>query len=215
MKRRDLIAGGLVVTFKMATQSSFAQTAKRVRLGYLSGGPPRASTDSTLGAFRAALGELGCRSAETLVIEERYANGDLSTLPRLASELVALRPNVIVTTGGPETKSLQVLTQDIPIVFLQVAGDPVSLGLVDSIARPGRNITGFTQGPQILWGKRLDLLTELLGHQPSRLAWLGNPKNAGNEWNWIDAKDAAGKIGADITRGQADNDDAIDKGIEA
>src|SRR5580658_9376071 len=109
MKRRDLIAGGLVVTVEMATQSSFAQTAKRARLGYLSGGPPTVSRDSTFGAFRTALGELGWRSAETLVIEERYANGDLSTLPRLASELVALRPNVIVTTGGPETKSLHLL----------------------------------------------------------------------------------------------------------
>jgi putative tryptophan/tyrosine transport system substrate-binding protein len=215
MKRRDLIAGGLVVAYEMATLSSMAQTAKRARLGYLSGGPPTASRESTLGAFEAALGELGWKGTETLVIEERFANGDLLTLPRLASELVALRPNVIVTTGGPETKSLQVLTQDIPIVFLQVAGDPVSLGLVDSIARPGRNITGFTQGPQILWGKRLDLLTELLGHQPRRLAWLGNPKNAGNEWNWIDAKDAAGKIGADIARVQADDADAIDKAFDA
>jgi putative ABC transport system substrate-binding protein len=139
----------------MATQSGIAQTSKRARLGYLSGGPPTVSREGTLWAFKAALGELGWRVAETLVIEERFANGDLLTLPRLASELVALRPNVIVSTGGPETKSLQALTQDIPIVFLQVAGDPVSLGLVDSIARPGRNITGFTQGPQILWASGL------------------------------------------------------------
>jgi putative ABC transport system substrate-binding protein len=215
MKRRDLIAGGLVVAYEMATQSSMAQRAKRARLGFLSAGPQTVSREGTLGAFKAALGELGWKIADTLVIEERFANGDLVILPRLASELIALRPNIIVSAGGPETKSLQALTQDIPIVFLQVAGDPVSLGLVDSIARPGRNITGFTQGPQILWGKRLDLLIELLGHQPRRLAWLGNPDNAGNEWNWIDAKDAAGKIGADIARVQADNADAIDKAFGA
>src|SRR5580692_10495726 len=120
MKRRDLIAGGLVVTFEMATQSSFAQTAKRARLGYLSGGPPTVSRDSTFGDFRTALGELGWWSAETRVIEVRYAKGHLSTLPRTASELVALRPTVIVTTGRTETRSLQVLTHDIPIVSLQV-----------------------------------------------------------------------------------------------
>jgi hypothetical protein len=87
MKRRDLIAGGLVVAYEMATLSSMAQTAKRARLGYLSGGPPTASRESTLGAFKAALGELGWKGTETLVIEERFANGDLLTLPRLASEL--------------------------------------------------------------------------------------------------------------------------------
>jgi putative tryptophan/tyrosine transport system substrate-binding protein len=125
MKRRDFIAAALAVAYEMATQPGIAQTSKRARLGYLSGGPPTVSKEGTLGAaFKAALGELGWRVPETLVIEERFANGDLLTLPRLASELVALRPNVIVSTGGPETKSLQALTQDIPIVFLQVAGDP-------------------------------------------------------------------------------------------
>jgi putative ABC transport system substrate-binding protein len=135
MKRRDFIAGGLVVAYERATRSGIAQTSKRARIGYLSGGPPISSGESTLGVLKAALGELGWRVGETLVIEERFANGDFSTLPRLASELVALRPDLIACTGAQETKALQAATREIPIVFMQV-GDPVYLGLVESIARP-------------------------------------------------------------------------------
>ena len=71
MKRRDFIVGALVVAYEMATHSGIAQTSKRARLGYLSGGPPTVSSEGTLGAFKAALGELGWRVSETLVIEER------------------------------------------------------------------------------------------------------------------------------------------------
>jgi len=213
MKRRDFIAGGLVVAYQMATRSGIAQTLKRARIGYLSGGPAISSGESILGVLKAALGDLGWRVGETLVIEERFANGDFSTLPRLASELVALRPDLIACTGAQETKALQAATREIPIVFMQV-GDPVHLGLVESIARPGRNITGFTQGPQILWGKRLDLLTELLGRPLRRLAWLGNPGNAGSEYNWTIAKEAASKIGAEIARIEVDKADAIDEAFQ-
>src|SRR5215213_372503 len=80
------------------------------------------------------------------------------------------------------------------------AGEPVALGLVASIVRPGGNITGLSQGPQIVWGKRLDLLSELLGRVPLRLAYLGNPGNLAIEADWADARDAAGKIGGDLVR---------------
>jgi putative tryptophan/tyrosine transport system substrate-binding protein len=110
-----------------------------------------------------------------------------------------LRPDVIVATGSSETSALHAATKDIPVVFIQVL-DPVSLGVVESIARPGGNLTGLSSGPQILWGKRLGLLTELLGRVPRRIAWLGNPGNAGSEANWSDAKDASARVGADPIR---------------
>jgi putative ABC transport system substrate-binding protein len=72
--------------------------------------------------------------------------------------------------------------------------------VVASISRPGGNITGFAQGPQILWSKRLGLLTEMLGRQPRHLAWLGNPGNSGSALNWADAKDAAARVGVDLAR---------------
>lgn len=147
-------------------------------------------------------------------MDARFANGDFSNIPRLAVELVALRPDVIVATGSSETKALQAATRDIPIVFLQIVADPVALGVVDSIARPGRNITGFGYGPQILWGKRLEVLTELLGRQPRRLAWLGNPTNAATADSWTDAKDAAAKHGAELERVEVSNADQLDMAFE-
>jgi len=125
-----------------------------------------------------------------------------------------LSPDVIVATGSSETSSLHAATRDIPVVFIQVA-DPVSLGVVASIARPGGNITGLAQGPQILWSKRLGLLTELLGRLPHRLAWLGNPRNAGSEANWTDAKDATAQAGVDLARIDVSRADELDKAFMA
>jgi putative tryptophan/tyrosine transport system substrate-binding protein len=146
-----------------------------------------------------SLRDLGWRRNETLDIDERWADGDVSRLPRLARELVALRPDVIATTGASETKALQAATRDIPIVFHLVA-DPIAIGAVASISRPGGNVSGFAQGPQILWSKRIGLLAKMLGRQPRHLAWLGNSANSGSVSNWEDAKDAAACVGADIAR---------------
>lgn len=128
-------------------------------------------------------------------IDERWADGDASRLPSLARELVQLQPDVIAATGTSETKALRAATQDIPVAFLQVA-DPISSGLVASIPRPGGNITGLMQGAQM----RLGLLIEMIGRQPRRLAWLGNPANSGTASNWADAQDAVRHVGADVVR---------------
>ena len=89
----------------------------------------------------------GWREGENLQIELRHGSGDLAKLPQLAAELVALRPDVLIANGSDETKALQAATSDIPI-FFQGSSDPVGYGLVDSIARPGRNITGIAVAPQ-------------------------------------------------------------------
>ena len=104
-----------------------------------------------------------------MAARNRICNGDLASLPRLAAELVALRPDVLIAVGSTEAKALQAATSDIPI-FFQVSSDPVGYGFVDSIAHPGKNITGIAVAPQILWGKRLELLVELLGHRPAKIA---------------------------------------------
>ena len=198
MRRRDLLTSALGFSCFAVIDRSEAQPIRRKRLGYLSGGKWGVGSKYTIEILRASLGDLGWRENETIDIEERWADGDASRLPDLARELIQLRPDVLATTGASESKSLQVATKDIPIVFLQVA-DPISSGLIASISRPGGNITGLMQGPQILWSKRLGLLTEMLGRQPRHLAWLGNPANAGAASNWADAKDAAARVGADLT----------------
>jgi putative ABC transport system substrate-binding protein len=198
MRRRDLLTGALGFTCAAVIDELGAQTVRRKRLGYLSGG--REGTGAwTIDILKASLRDLGWRENETIDIDARWADGDFSRLPHLASELVQLRPDVIATTGGSETAALQIATKDIPIVFHMVA-DPISSGLVTSISRPGGNTTGCAQGPQILWSKRLGLFVEMLGHQPRRLAWLGNPGNSGSELNWADAKDAAARLAVDLAR---------------
>jgi putative ABC transport system substrate-binding protein len=213
MRRRDLLKGALGFTGMAVINPSGAQTLRRKRLGYLSGST-RGLGEYTLDILKASLRDLGWRAGETIEFEERWAEGDFSRLPRLASELVMLSPDAIVATGSSETSSLHAATRDIPVVFIQVA-DPVSLGVVASIARPGGNITGLAQGPQILWGKRLGLLTELLGRLPRRLAWLGNPGNAGSEANWMDAKDATAQAGVDLARIDVSRADELDKAFMA
>ena len=140
------------------------------------------------------LNALGWREGENLQIAARSSNGDLASLPRLAAELVALRPDVLIAVGSTEAKALQAATSDIPI-FFQVSSDPVGYGLVDSIARPGRNITGIAVAPQILWGKRLELLVELLGHRPAKIAWWSDPEDVTAKLNEAAVMQSAETLG--------------------
>jgi putative tryptophan/tyrosine transport system substrate-binding protein len=192
-----------------------AQGPRKARIGYLNGAVRTSEGGSpSLEALKEGLHQLGWREDHTFNVEARFANGDFLNIPRLASELVTLRPDLIVATGSSETKALQAATRDIPIVFLQIV-DPLSLGVVDSIARPGRNITGFAAGPRFLSGKRLEILTELLGRSPRRLAWLGNPENASAELNWADAKIAAGQLGAVLMRVEVTKADDMNSAFDA
>ncbi|HEX7216092.1 MAG TPA: ABC transporter substrate-binding protein, partial [Methylomirabilota bacterium] len=123
-------------------------------------------------------------------------------------------PDILVSTGTTETRALHELTTTIPIVFMQLAADPVAVGFVQRISRPGGNVTGFTQWPQSLWGKRIELLTELLGRRPRRLAWIGNPRNATSPENWAAARDAAARAGSEIVRVDVDGASDFDRAFE-
>lgn len=198
MKRRAMLV--LLAAAAAGAWPRALAAQARARLGYLSGGRRADNEENTIGVLRDSLKEHGWRVGENLTIDERWANGDFASLPRLAHELIAERPDILVSTGTTETQALHALTKTIPIVFMQLAVDPVSVGFVQRIARPGGNITGFMQWPQSLWGKRIELLTELLGRPPRRLAWIGNPGNAGSPGNWADAREAAGRVGSEIVR---------------
>ena len=97
---------------------------------------------------------------------------------------------------------------------MQLPVDPVAAGFVKQIARPGGNITGFMAGPHFLWGKRIELLTELLGRRPRRLAWIGNPGNTGSEANWADARDSTARVGSEIVRVDVSGAGEIDRSFE-
>lgn len=160
------------------------------RIAYLTGGDP-ASRQVWLDAFRAAMAELGFREGRNLTLDIRGAHGRFEALPTLADELLKLKPNVLVASTTPGSLAAKRATTGVPIVFVGVA-DPVGIGLVTNLARPGGNITGVTSSTAELAGKRLQMLKELLP-AAARVAVLYNPDdpNAGLQLGSLDAAAAA------------------------
>jgi putative ABC transport system substrate-binding protein len=150
----------LPAVFLPAVSVIGAQQPKKVtRIGYLSGGDPaRESTRSE--PFRLALSELGYIEGRNIAIEYRYSEGKQDRLPELAAELVRLKVDIIVLLGGVAVRAAMNTTKTIPIVMMGISADPVELGLVESLARPGGNVTGLTTLSRELGGKRLELLKE-------------------------------------------------------
>ena len=149
--------------------------AKIPRIGWLSGSSPTWFAPY-LKAFQEELREFGYLEGQTVLFEYRSAEGQADRLPALAAELVRLNVDVIVVASStPATLAAQRVTTTIPIVFVAL-GDPVGVGLVASLARPGGNITGVVLQSPELGTKRLDLLKQALPHI-SRVAFLLNPTN--------------------------------------
>jgi putative ABC transport system substrate-binding protein len=127
-------------------------------------------------ALRGGLRDLGWVEGRNLVIEARAAGGQLDRLPALARELVAVNPDLLIADGPPPSRAAKDATSVLPVVFVGVA-DPVHVGLVQSLARPGGNVTGVaTLVPGGFMAKQLELLKEAVP-KASRVATLGNPTN--------------------------------------
>ena len=163
--------------FALCSSAAAQQPKKIPRLGYLSNGDP--ATESTRAeAFRRALRDLGYVEGQNIAIEYRYAEGKRDRFPELAAELVRLKVDIIVVTGGnriiPAAKNA---TKTIPIVMTGAGIDPVDAGLVESLARPGGNVTGVTNLTGELGGKRLELFKEAVP-KVVRVAVLHDPGTA-------------------------------------
>jgi len=236
MRRRDFIGllGGVAGALTCADVFA-AQKSPIARIGHLGVLPPppeccvtpecrsvRRECQSPCAPCLLAsdLRAFGWREGENLQIEVRSGNGNLANLPQAAAELVALQPDILIAIGSNEAKALQAATSDIPI-FFQSSSDPVGYGLVDSIARPGRNVTGIAVAPQMLWGKRLELLVELLGHRPAKVSWLSNPEEVPTKRNEAALMQSAEKLGIEVERWAMRKPDdlervfAIESGSEA
>ena len=157
-----------------------AQQPKKVpRIGYLSSVDP-ATESARSEAIRLALRELGYIEGQNIAIEYRYAEGKRDRLPELAAELVRLKVDIIVVAGGDTAiRAAKNATKTIPIVMMGAGADPVEAGLVESLARPGGNVTGLTNLTRELGGKRLELLKEAVP-KLARVAVLYDPANPGS-----------------------------------
>ena len=172
--RRKFIVSAALGIFA-APLIAVAQQMRAVpRIGFLSAAPLSSITART-DAFRQGLRNFGYVEGKNITIDWRSADDKWDRLPALASELVALKVALIVTAEGPAAVAAWKATQSIPIVMGQ-SGDPIALGLVTSLSRPGGNVTGLTTISSELPGKQVELLREAVP-KLSRLAVLSNPGN--------------------------------------
>ena len=195
MRRREFITllGGAAATWPLAARAQ--QPAGRVyRVGYLVGRFPGAASLHFIKAFEDGLRSLGYRVGENVAIEYRFANGEMERLPALAADLVRLGVDIIIAGSNPITVAAMKATTTIPIVMISSV-DPVSTGLVASLARPGGNVTGLAvdAGGEIL-GKRFELLKEMLPNL-SRLGILWNPDVAFNRSRQTSMTETARTLG--------------------
>ena len=179
MISRRVFAGLALLT--LAPRVPFSQSRDVRRLGVLlieRLDDPTAQARPT--ALSKGLAALGWREGTNLRIDWRFAGGDPALFERYAAELVALNPEVIVTGGTPAVTALRRHTNTIPIVFSTLA-DPVGQGFVESLARPGGIMTGFTDTDPVMTGKRLGMLKQI-APPVEHVAVLYNPATAPGCW---------------------------------
>jgi putative tryptophan/tyrosine transport system substrate-binding protein len=192
VKRREFISlvGGAAAAWPLAAR---AQQTGMPLVGWL-GSETRKAEDSRIVPFREGLKEGGYSEGQNVTIEYRLADGHYDRLPALAADLVHRPVNVIALTGQPAALAAKAATTTIPIVF-QIADDPVQLGLVASLSRPGGNMTGMTSLNVELVPKQLELLHELVP-TATVMALVVNPASpARAESNTRQAQVAARRLG--------------------
>jgi ABC-type uncharacterized transport system substrate-binding protein len=202
-RRRFLLtslAGALVAPLAVEAQPM----GKVYRIGVLTGGS--LSSARLLAPLTGALRELGYVEGQNLVIEGRYAEGRAESLPNLASELVRLRVDVIVTFTTPATAAAKRATATIPIVMTDV-GDPVASGLVASLARPGGNVTGLSIASSEIGAKALEVLKEAVP-SVARVAVVRNPTNPAHVLGYREMEAVARGLGVEL--GPIDGGSAAD-----
>ena len=170
----------VLLTILLATDfSADAQQPKKVpRIGYLSNTDPARESARSEG-IRLALHERGHIEGQNIATEYRYAEGKIDRYPELAAELVRLKVDIILVSGDIPVRAAKNATKTIPIVMVGTGSDPVEAGHVESLARPGGNVTGLTNLTRELGGKRLELLKEAVP-KIARVAILYDPATPGN-----------------------------------
>ena len=206
MRRREFIylIGGVAAAWPL---SAHAQQPSLPVIGFLNGGSPE-GYEPEVNAFRQGLKETGYVEGQNVMIEYRWANGQYDRLSALADDLVRRRVSVIAATSTPANLVAKASTTTIPVVFT-TGGDPVGLGLVSSLSRPGGNVTGVTQMTGEVAPKRVELAHELV---PTATVFglLINPTNPMAETVTRDSQAAAAKLGLQLNVLHASTEAEID-----
>jgi putative ABC transport system substrate-binding protein len=195
MRRREFLSvlGGAAGAWPLAARAQ--QAGKLPTIGFLGATPSFES--QRVAAFVQRLRELAWVDGRNVAIEYRWAEGRPEHVSEIAAEFVRIRVDVIVTVGTPPTLAAKQATAIIPIVFASVS-DPVGTGLVESLARPGGNVTGLSSQQVDIAGKRLELLREVVPNL-RRLAILANVGNPSVVLDMGEAQAAARKLGLEVT----------------
>jgi len=214
IRRREFITllGGAAAAWPLAARAQ--QGGNKRRIGVLMN---RAADDregqARLVAFQQALQQLGWSDGRNMWMDTRWGENDIDRSRRYAAELVALAPDVILASGGVSVAALQHVTRTLPIVFAAV-GDPVGIGLVDSLARPGGNVTGFMNFEYSLSGKWLELLKQI-APQVTRAAVLRNPAIPAGIGQFSVIQAVAPSLGVDVSPIGVHNLSEIERAVAA
>jgi ABC-type uncharacterized transport system substrate-binding protein len=214
MRRRQFIGllGGVAATaWPLAARAEQPRHVRRiVMLVGATENDPEAPLSSE--AFRQTLNQLGWKEGVNVRIDTRWGHGDPDRMGSYAKELIATAPDVAVADSTPAALALQRESRTTPIIFIQ-AGNPVASGLVANLARPGGNLTGFTNYVPSMGGKWLELLKEV-APRLARVAALFNPKtHTGQYWAVLDA--ATQSLGVTFGKAALEDDGGIARALEA
>ena len=211
MRRRDFIKAitGSGAVWPLVAR---AQHANIPRVGYLF--PfEQAESQRLWQACRDGLGALGYTEGQNILLETRWAEGQYQRLPNLVDELLQLKSDVIVTASSPASRAAKAATSTTPIVFVAVA-DPIGIGLVDNLARPSGNVTGFSLLTLDLSSKRVALLREIVA-KISRVGILLNPNNESNPVFLTETQRAARQLGIELHTSEARNAIEIEQAFKS
>ena len=194
--RAALTAVLAVTLFAGTLAAETQQPGKFPRIALLDYSTPDPARLAWWDGFLRRMGELGHDEGRTVAFERRWARGEIKRLSGLTAELVTLNVDIIVTAGTPALEAAHAATTTIPIVMAP-GGDPVELGIVPSLGRPGGNVTGVTSLTADLTAKRLELLRELLP-KGSRMAVLWDPNSGGARIAIRETQATAGRMGLEV-----------------
>jgi ABC-type uncharacterized transport system substrate-binding protein len=215
MKRRQfitLLLGGAAVAWPLAARAQQPEVVRRVGI-LISGGEADPEMQARVAAIRQRLDGLGWSEGRNLRIDIRFAEGDPHRHASLARELVARQPNAIIAYSTPIAAALRRESPTIPIVFVNVS-DPIGSGLVASLARPGRNLTGLMLYEEGITGKWLAMLKEI-APQLARVALIANPRTTPYDYFVRSANAAASSLAVQVVPSPIENVADIEHAIES